>query len=302
MFWSRSSISRRRMMMDARAGRFDVLVAEGIDRLSRDQEHIAALYKQLRYLGIPIVTVAEGEISALHIGLKGTMSALFLKDLAQKTHRGLEGHIRDGKSAGGISYGYKIARKPLSDGTFTTDERTINEQEADVVRRIFRDYASGISPRAIAARLNAERIPGPACASWGASTIYGNWRRGTGILNNKLYIGRMIWNRQHFLKDPETGKRQAAPIQRRNGSSRRCRSFASSNNHFGMPSRNARASRAASCKRKTGRFAPSAHAAPAIFSPASSPAVAVAEPIRSLVASITAAPAPALRQSPHDPS
>ncbi len=41
------------------------------------------------------------------------------------------------------------------------------------------------------------------------STIYGNWRRGTGILNNELYIGRLIWNRQRFVKDPNTGKRQA---------------------------------------------------------------------------------------------
>jgi hypothetical protein len=41
------------------------------------------------------------------------------------------------------------------------------------------------------------------------STIYGNWRRGTGILNNELYIGRLVWNRQRFVKDPDTGRRQA---------------------------------------------------------------------------------------------
>lgn len=32
-------------------------------------------------------------------------------------------------------------------------------------------------------------------------------RRGTGILNNELYIGRLVWNRLRYLKDPETGKR-----------------------------------------------------------------------------------------------
>ena len=201
--------SYQNMMMDARNGQFDILVAESIDRLSRDQEHIAALHKQLHYLGIPIVTVAEGEISELHIGLKGTMSALFLKDLAQKTHRGLEGRIREGKSAGGISYGYRMNRQPLPDGTFTTGDRVIDEQQADIVRRIFQEYASGFSPRAIAAKLNHDQISGPAGTAWGSSTIFGNWRRGTGILNNELYIGRMVWNRQRFIKDPETGKRQA---------------------------------------------------------------------------------------------
>jgi site-specific DNA recombinase len=46
---------------------------------------------------------------------------------------------------------------------------------------------------------------------WSFSTISGNWKRGTGILNNELYIGRLIWNRQRFVKDPATGKRQARP-------------------------------------------------------------------------------------------
>jgi hypothetical protein len=42
---------------------------------------------------------------------------------------------------------------------------------------------------------------------WGQSTINGNTERGTGILNNELYIGRQIWNRLRYVKDPSTGKR-----------------------------------------------------------------------------------------------
>ncbi|AVO37568.1 recombinase family protein [Pukyongiella litopenaei] len=95
------------------------------------------------------------------------------------------------------------------DGTLTTGDRVINQEQANVVRRIFRDYSHGISPRAIAGRLNDEGIDGPRGSGWGASTIYGNWRRGTGILNNELYVGRLVWNRQRFIKDPTTGKRQA---------------------------------------------------------------------------------------------
>jgi len=36
---------------------------------------------------------------------------------------------------------------------------------------------------------------------------HGNAARGTGILNNELYIGRLVWNRLRYLKDPITGKR-----------------------------------------------------------------------------------------------
>ena len=45
--------------------------------------------KRLTFAGVNIVTLAEGDITHLHIGFKGTMNALFLKDLAEKTHRGL---------------------------------------------------------------------------------------------------------------------------------------------------------------------------------------------------------------------
>ena len=108
-----------------------------------------------------IVTKAEGEINELHIGLGGTMSALFLKQLAQKTHRGLEGRVKAGKSAGGISFGYRPDRHPLPDGTLSTGDRSIDEREAALVRRIFADYDKGKSARTIAIELNREGHPPP---------------------------------------------------------------------------------------------------------------------------------------------
>ncbi|WP_245752717.1 recombinase family protein [Poseidonocella pacifica] len=201
------------MQQAAMNGQFDIIVAEALDRLSRDPEHIAALHKRMSFLEVSILTKAEGEINEMHIGLGGTMSALFLKQLAQKTHRGLEGRVRDGKSAGGISYGYRAVRALRTDGTVTTGEREIVENEAATVRRIFEGYAAGLSARALAAELNTEGICSPAngknAGTWGPSTISGNWKRGTGILNNEAYIGLLVWNRQRFVKDPATGKRQA---------------------------------------------------------------------------------------------
>ncbi len=68
-------------MADALAGKFQIVMAEALDRLSRDQEDIAGIYKRLSFAGVRIVTLSEGDISDLHIGLKGTMNALYLKDL-----------------------------------------------------------------------------------------------------------------------------------------------------------------------------------------------------------------------------
>src|SRR5439155_18219570 len=73
----------------------------------------------------------------------------------------------------------------------------------------FREFAAGRSPRAIAAGLNADRIPGPGGRPWGDTTVRGHALRGTGILHNELYIGRLVWNRQRYVKDPRTGKRLA---------------------------------------------------------------------------------------------
>lgn len=195
------------VMEHARLGEIDVVLAESLDRLSRDQEETAALFKQLRFLRVELVTVAEGQITELHVGLKGTMNALYLKDLAQKTHRGLEGRVRDGRSGGGISFGYELIDERDARGEPIRGGRRINEAEAAIVRRIYREFASGQSPRAIAQQLNKQGVPGPAGGPWGPSTIYGNWRRGTGILNNELYVGRMVWNRLRYVKDPSTGKR-----------------------------------------------------------------------------------------------
>ena len=198
-------------MRDALNGRFDVVLAEALDRFSRDQEDTAGLFKRLTFAGVNIVTLAEGDITHLHVGSQGHDERAFLKDLADKTRRGLRGRVELGKSGGGLCYGYKVTRAAHDGAAMTTGEREIVPPEAEVIRRIFRDYAAGVSPKALAKRLNAERCPGPGGTPWNPSTIHGNPARGTGILNNELYVGRLVWNRLRYVKDPDTGKRVSRP-------------------------------------------------------------------------------------------
>ena len=72
------------LMQDAQAGKFDIVLTESLDRISRDQENIAGVYKRLRFAGIQILTLSEGPVSELHIGFKGTMGALYLKNLVNR--------------------------------------------------------------------------------------------------------------------------------------------------------------------------------------------------------------------------
>ncbi|WP_372623861.1 recombinase family protein [Falsiroseomonas sp.] len=198
-----------RLLADARAGRFDVVMAESLDRLSRDQEHIAGFYKRMTFARVRVATFVDGEVNELHIGFKGTMAAMFLKDLAQKTHRGLEGRVRAGRSGGGLCYGYRVRRGLRPDGTPITGELEVEATEAATVRRIFERYVAGQSPRSIAVALNAEGVAGPRNGKWTASLLLGGAARETGLLRNRLYVGERVWNRQNYDTDPNTGRRVA---------------------------------------------------------------------------------------------
>ena len=145
----------QQLMQDAMAGRFQIILAEALDRLSRNLADIAGLYQRLTFAGVRIVTLSEGEITDLHIGLKGTMNSLQLKDLAEKVRRGLRGRVEAGKSGGGNSFGYDVVRRFNAGGEPIRGERVINQTEAGIVRRIFNEFARGDSPRTIAGRLNA---------------------------------------------------------------------------------------------------------------------------------------------------
>ena len=191
----------QRLLQDAERGLFDVVV-EAVDRLSRRLADLAAFHDIVDFRKVKLFAADRGEINGLMVGLLGSMAQAFLEDLKGKTKRGLTGKIIAGLSAGSLGYGYKVDPD-------TRGKRIILDEEAGVVRRIFEDYADGASPRGIAATLNAERVPGPGGREWIDTTIRGQVERGTGVLNNELYIGRLVWNRCSYVRDPNTGKRLA---------------------------------------------------------------------------------------------
>ena len=90
-----------RLLDDARTGRFDVLVVEALDRLSRDLEDLAGIHKRLTFAGIEIVAVHDGKADALQVGIRGIVSTLMITDLKHKIRRGMSGVVSDGRIAGG---------------------------------------------------------------------------------------------------------------------------------------------------------------------------------------------------------
>ena len=98
------------MMIAALEGSFERVVAEDLSRLSRGRNDVSHLYKKLKFVGVGLETVAEGPIADIHVGFKGAMNEMFLRDLADKTLRGNIASVLRGNVPGGVTYGYRRAR------------------------------------------------------------------------------------------------------------------------------------------------------------------------------------------------
>lgn len=201
------------LIADALAERFDVLIVEGLDRITRDLAEQEMTVKRMEHRGIRIIGTADGYDSqaagrkVMRIA-RGLVNELFLDDLRKKTHRGLQGQFERGMAAGGRTYGYST--EPVLGG----HRIVINEDHAQHVRWIFEQVAAGATLRSIVYDLNARGVPSPRGTGWAASALVGSAAMGDGILNNEIYVGRLVWNRRQWLKDPDTGKRQAVPRPR----------------------------------------------------------------------------------------
>ena len=198
-----------KLMQVAKDHEFDAVVFDDLSRISRDQEDVAGIYKRLSFVDVKMVSLLEGEINEMHIGFKGTQNAMQLKQIAHGVRRGQKGRVQAGRIPGGISYGYDPVHEYDERGELIRGLRVINEEQAGVIRRIFDEYLLGKSAKSIASDLNKEGILSPRGGQWMASTINGNPARQNGILCNMLYTGKIVYNRQRFVKDPDTGKRQA---------------------------------------------------------------------------------------------
>jgi site-specific DNA recombinase len=205
---SGASLFDRDGLMDlrnaAKRKEFDAIIVENLDRLSRDTEDLAGLFKRLNHYGVDILTVNEGKTTSIHVGIRGIVGSLFLADLSAKVKRGHDGRVREGKFPGAVTYGYnRVLGKP--------GEREINPDEARIIKKVFTEYAAGVSPREIAAGLTRDNIPTPnGLKHWNHQTFVGGSHK-RGIIGNRLYIGELVWNTHHTVRDPDTGAKSKRP-------------------------------------------------------------------------------------------
>jgi site-specific DNA recombinase len=187
----------------------DVILVDDTSRISRSLADTVRLREDLNFTGIRFVAVSQGidsddEQADVMMTVHGLVDSLYIKELAKKTHRGLEGLALKGFHTGGSCFGYRSEK--LDGGS----QLQIVEGEAAVVRRIFHMSASGLSLKLIAKELNAEGIPPPRGTKkkMQPSWVYTAIRE---MLRRDIYRGRVVWNKRKYKKRPGTNKRISVP-------------------------------------------------------------------------------------------
>lgn len=198
----------KRLIADALARRFNLLIVEGLDRIVRNLGEQELLLSRLEYHGIRIIGTADGydteqrgrKVTRVFRGLQ---NEIYLDDLREKTHRGLAGKFDRGFHVGGLTFGYRSNPSPDGNGHFLS----INEPQAEIVRWAFNHFAGGHSTRSIVRELNARGVQSARGGTWAISAVQGSAIKSLGLLHNELYLGRQVWNRRQTVKNPETGRR-----------------------------------------------------------------------------------------------
>jgi site-specific DNA recombinase len=189
---------------------FDCILIDDSSRLTRRLADALNLYERLGFAGIRVVAVSQGvdtfnPQAELLIGVHGLIDAVYWRELAQKTHRGMEGLALRGLHTGGRCFGYRSLKDESGSARLE-----VNEAEAEIVRRVFSLYVeSGYSLKRVAHTLNAEGVTAPQPRkgrrqSWCVSSV-------RHVLLNRRYAGKIVWNTRRKVRTPGTTKRVFRP-------------------------------------------------------------------------------------------
>ncbi len=187
-----------RLVDEARPG--DVIVCRDQSRIGRDALEVTLVVRKLvQERGARLHYYAGGEevrfqtaVDQAITFIQGTGHQIEVEAIRSRTREALRERVRAGRAAGGRCYGYDpVRRRDASGRAFT--EFVVNEPQAEVVRRVYREFLDGKGLKRVAAALNADAVPSPRAGrrgtgSWAPSALYA-------MLRNERYRGVYLHGR-----------------------------------------------------------------------------------------------------------
>ena len=196
------------MMEEVEAGRVEAIVIKDMSRLGRDYLKVGQVMEILRQRGVRLIAINDGVDSLKgdddFTPFRNIMNEFYARDTSRKIRSVFKSKGMSGKHlTGTVIYGYLWDEK--------REHWLVDEEAAEVVRRIFSLTLEGYGPYQIACKLSADRIEIPAVHlarfnegvnrskpvkdpyGWGSSTI-------VNILKKREYLGHTInfKTRKHF--------------------------------------------------------------------------------------------------------
>ncbi len=195
-----------RLIRDSKLGKFNTVIAKSQSRFTRNMEHMEKyLHHDFPLLGIRFIGLIDGVDTALKGNKKarqiyGLTNEWYCEDLSENIRTVFKHKMKDGQFLGGFApYGY--LKNPNDKHKFIIDE-----EAANVVRRIFHLYIQGFSVNKICHILEDDFIPNPTVYKKQQGLTYANvkakdfsekynlWSPTTirRIISNETYIGKLI--------------------------------------------------------------------------------------------------------------
>lgn len=201
----------KKLLEQAKTNKVDCIIVKDFSRFGRDYLTVSDYVDQIfPFLGVRFVSINDhydsvkcyGATSGVDIAFRNIVYSYYSKDISQK--------VRSGKRSKALRGDYLSPFAPIGYQKDKNDKNKllIEEQGAEIVRRIFQLAGTGMSTVKIARLFNAEKVPTPSQLK-NAQGYHHNWWVGVGteklwdhstirlILRDERYLGKAIYGKRY---------------------------------------------------------------------------------------------------------
>lgn len=193
-----------RLIADAKAGRFDIILAKELSRLARNQRLAHEIKDIIETYNIHLITM-DGAIDTTNgnTNMFGLYAWIYEQEAQRTSERikmALTTRAKQGRFKGSIPpYGYELCNGKLI---------VKGDDSPEIIRRIFQRYIDGKGFDAIARELYESEVPTPSMvAGKSIQNVFWNGSSVRSILENPHYTGNMVQGRESTISVTNKARR-----------------------------------------------------------------------------------------------